>query len=125
MTFFGIIIRIPILIWVVFCLKSRMASAWVAPSSLQTPIQSSHNTDELPLFMTFADDDPQNKDDNEKPEVEWGVSYIGGDPCGSKYNSDPFDVNNDVQKSGMPDDMKARIAAMAEKRLSESEEQSK
>jgi hypothetical protein len=36
------------------------------------------------------------------------LRYIGGDPCGSKYNNDPFAA--DVQKPGMPDDMKARIA---------------
>eukprot|EP00536_Pseudo-nitzschia_multiseries_P009886 jgi/Psemu1/288750/fgenesh1_pg.288_\ len=50
--------------------------------------------------------------------VEWGVSYIGGDPCGSKYNSDPFD-KNPSDKPGMPDDMKARIAALAQKKLRE------
>jgi hypothetical protein len=43
---------------------------------------------------------------------QWGVSYIGGDPCGSKYNDDPFDVQ--VQKPGMPDDMKARIQALVD-----------
>lgn len=33
-----------------------------------------------------------------EPKVEYGVSYIGGDPCGSKYNNDPFDAQ--VQKPG-------------------------
>lgn len=56
-----------------------------------------------------------------KPAVEWGVSYIGGDPCGSKYNSDPFD-KKPSDKPGMPDDMKARIAALAEKKLKEARE---
>jgi len=66
----------------------------------------------------------------EEAEVEWGVSYIGGDPCGSKYNNDPFDANNKSpstgtgdnnisSKPGMPDDMKARIQALAEKKLRE------
>ena len=55
------------------------------------------------------------------PAVEWGVSYIGGDPCGSKYNSDPFD-KKPSDKPGMPDDMKARIAALAEKKLKEARE---
>mmetsp|Transcript_43328 Transcript_43328/g.44017 ORF Transcript_43328/g.44017 Transcript_43328/m.44017 type:complete len:146 (+) Transcript_43328:84-521(+) len=66
----------------------------------------------------------------EEAEVEWGVSYIGGDPCGSKYNNDPFDAsnkssstgtgdNNTSSKPGMPDDMKARIQALAEKKLRE------
>jgi len=54
----------------------------------------------------------------EKPEEpEWGVSYIGGDPCGSKYNDNPFDSK--VDKPGMPDDMKARIAALADAKLLE------
>jgi hypothetical protein len=61
-----------------------------------------------------ADDDEVNSDST---AVEWGVSFIGGDPCGSKYNNDPFAA--DVQKPGMPDDMKARIAALAAKRLKE------
>ena len=47
----------------------------------------------------------------------YGVSYIGGDPCGSKYNDDPFDTSKDVVKPGMPDDMKDRIAAMAAEML--------
>ena len=34
--------------------------------------------------------DTSNKTDEE--QREWGVSYIGGDPCGSKYNTDPFDA---------------------------------
>ncbi len=53
--------------------------------------------------------------DDVKPKTEYGVSYIGGDPCGSKYNSDPFDAK--VSKPGMPDDMKSRIEALAEKKI--------
>ena len=59
--------------------------------------------------------------DSDKPEIEWGVSYIGGDPCGSKYNNDPFD-KKPSDKPGLPDDMKARIAALAEKKLREEQE---
>ena len=55
-----------------------------------------------------------------KDEVEWGVSYIGGEPCGSKYNNDPFDTK--PSKPGFPDDMKARIEAMAEAKRKEIEE---
>lgn len=51
------------------------------------------------------------------PKAEYGVSYIGGDPCGSKYNDDPFDRN--IQKPGMPDDMKARIQALVDKKVAE------
>jgi len=58
----------------------------------------------------------------EPGNVEWGVSYIGGDPCGSKYNNDPFDAASKIQKPGMPDDMKARIEAMAE-RIRQKEQQ--
>jgi hypothetical protein len=53
-------------------------------------------------------------------EPQWGVSYIGGDPCGSKYNDDPFDVQG--QKPGMPDDMKARIQALVDQKQQEEKE---
>ena len=36
--------------------------------------------------------------DDVQPKAEYGVSYIGGDPCGSKLNDDPFDTR--VQKPG-------------------------
>lgn len=36
---------------------------------------------------------------------------------GSKYNDDPFDTQ--VQKPGMPDDMKARIQALVDKKVAE------
>ncbi|KAL3775365.1 hypothetical protein ACHAW5_006507 [Stephanodiscus triporus] len=53
----------------------------------------------------------------------YGVSYIGGDPCGSKYNEDPFDVASAESpfKPGIPDDMKDRIAALARKKLPKSQ----
>uniref|UniRef100_A0A7S4IFY0 Uncharacterized protein n=1 Tax=Odontella aurita TaxID=265563 RepID=A0A7S4IFY0_9STRA len=67
-------------------------------------------------------------DDSPAPKVEivekegdeytpqYGVSYIGGDPCGSKYNDDPFDAStNREDKPGMPDSMKSRIDALVEK----------
>lgn len=51
-------------------------------------------------------------------EVVYGVSYIGGDPCGSKYNVDPFnDETNNDNKPGLPDDMRERIAALAAEKL--------
>ena len=56
-----------------------------------------------------------------KPKAEYGVSYIGGDPCGSKYNDNPFDIQD--QKPGMPDDMKARIQALVDiKKVAEEQE---
>lgn len=48
----------------------------------------------------------------DKEDPQWGASYIGGDPCGSKYNGDPFDKK--VTKPGLPDDMKARIQALSD-----------
>ena len=65
---------------------------------------------------TISDDESDNE-----TTVEWGVSYIGGDPCGSKYNSDPFD-KKPSDKPGMPDSMKARIEALAQKKLQEEQE---
>lgn len=56
--------------------------------------------------------------DNAPSSASFGVSYIGGDPCGSKYNDDPFDAHEtDVGKPGMPEEMKDRIAAMAAEML--------
>ena len=63
------------------------------------------------------------KDETGKEESQsasFGVSYIGGDPCGSKYNNDPFDATKEEAfKPGFPDDMKDRIAALAAKKLKE------
>ena|ERR1719253_299894 len=52
----------------------------------------------------------------------FGVSYIGGDPCGSKYNDDPFDASQDSFKPGLPDSMKERIAALAAQKTKEQNE---
>ncbi len=62
------------------------------------------------------------KDSTEKDSssASYGVSFIGGDPCGSKYNDDPFDATKEAAfKPGFPDDMKARIEALAAKKLEE------
>ena len=56
-----------------------------------------------------------NVDGEVQPKAVYGVSYIGGDPCGSKYNDDPFDASADISKPGMPDDAKERIRLLAEK----------
>ena len=68
-----------------------------------------------------SESEPEVIDDEIKPRAEFGVSYIGGDPCGSKYNSDPFDTK--ISKPGMPDDMKARIQALAEKKMKKPSEE--
>lgn len=94
------------------------------------------------LWM-IVDEDHDEKNNNNRPKDEkvnvddddtmddalvvssaaapYGVSYIGGDPCGSKYNNDPFDVQ--VQKPGMPEDMKARIQALVDKKVAEEQAQ--
>ena len=61
--------------------------------------------------------------DNVEPQAVYGVSYIGGDPCGSKYNDDPFDAAAQITKPGMPDDAKERIRLLAEKMKRKQEEE--
>jgi hypothetical protein len=69
------------------------------------------------LHILFATEKDSPKKDTDDANTEWGISYIGGDPCGSKYNEDPFSgSNNKSFKPGFPDDMKARIEALAKKR---------
>ena len=118
-------------------------NAWIVPTAAATrkrgiQIRSSEVFSKRPCTnldaektkdtTTNNEGDPDNniaKDDAEgKNTIEWGVSYIGGDPCGSKYNNDPFD-KNPSDKPGLPDDMKARIAALAEKKLREEQEKQK
>ncbi len=67
-----------------------------------------------------------NDEDGNTTSVVYGVSYIGGDPCGSKYNDDPFDVDPTKSQSrpGLPDDMKDRIAALARAKMSQASEES-
>jgi hypothetical protein len=62
--------------------------------------------------------------DNVEPRAVYGVSYIGGDPCGSKYNDDPFDAaaRSESSRPGMPDDAKERIRLLAEKMKRKQEE---
>ena len=75
------------------------------------------------LFGSCDDPEPDNTEASSSSsktttttttEPQWGVSYIGGDPCGSKYNDDPFDAK--VHNPGMPNDMKARIQAMVDQK---------
>jgi len=90
------------------------ATGW---STLPSVTQLNHKT--VALFRSSKRNDAS--DDSSADPIappstaSFGVSYIGGDPCGSKYNDDPFDVhaNDDVGKPGMPEEMKDRIAAMA------------
>jgi hypothetical protein len=59
----------------------------------------------FPCTTTLATTQDNDGVQEPKAAAEYGVSYIGGDPCGSKYNVDPFD--RQVQKPGIPDYMKA------------------
>ena len=63
--------------------------------------------------------------DTVEPRAVYGVSYIGGDPCGSKYNDDPFDAaaHQSGSKPGMPDDAKERIRLLAERMKRKREEE--
>lgn len=73
-----------------------------------------------------ADNTNSNANDEDKFQTaEYGVSYIGGDPCGSKYNDDPFDAanNRSTTSPGFPTDMKKRIEAMAEQIKAQQEQQ--
>ncbi len=114
----------------------RDTSAWMLPTATGTrstgiPIPISFVSLEIRSLTTLnannsegtkENDEVDSADNDEsKPTVEWGVSYIGGDPCGSKYNSDPFD-KKPSDKPGMPEDMKARIAALARTKLEEESE---
>jgi hypothetical protein len=59
-------------------------------------------------------------------DAVYGVSYIGGDPCGSKYNTDPFHdepKDDNSFKPGLPDDMRNRIATLAAEKLARNNEE--
>lgn len=125
---FDMIVHIFAIIIVVLC---QYTSAWVSPATTVSSSKSrsftfhsknlnveknptTTNSEGGEIDGTIIQDDTADPD-----EVKWGVSYIGGDPCGSKYNDDPFD-KNPSDKPGFPDDMKARIEALAQQKLRES-----
>ena len=121
------------------CLPS-IASAWVVNNG------QNHHIRSFPIALAAAAADEANADgnsnsstnddarqpqssepdivniDNVEPQAVYGVSYIGGDPCGSKYNDDPFDAAAQITKPGMPDDAKERIRLLAEKMKRKQEE---
>mmetsp|Transcript_8307 Transcript_8307/g.20527 ORF Transcript_8307/g.20527 Transcript_8307/m.20527 type:complete len:129 (-) Transcript_8307:143-529(-) len=110
--------------------SGRDASAWMPPTNEEATRRILPTKKRSPAAcqsLNVEDNDAKEGSDSEvsvqTSTVEWGVSYIGGDPCGSKYNSDPFD-KKPSDKPGMPDDMKARIAALAQKKLREESESS-
>ncbi|KAL3942080.1 MAG: hypothetical protein SGBAC_003676 [Bacillariaceae sp.] len=89
---------------------SKSSALHLQPASCRTHLNINR--------LYASEDDGDNVVEEEfQPKAKYGVSYIGGDPCGSKYNDDPFDVQ--VQKPGMPDDMKARIQALVDRKVAE------
>lgn len=90
------------------------ASAWVSP-----PTTTTTTIIITRRILSLATSQQAEDAEVENDSTEWGVSYIGGDPCGSKYNNDPFDSK--PSRPGFPDDMKARIEALAEQKRRESE----
>ena len=125
---------------VAVCLTST-ASAWVVsnvqyhqmrsfPIAFATAAADEANTNGNSSSSSTDDDarQPQSQADivimdNVEPQAVYGVSYIGGDPCGSKYNDDPFDAAAQITKPGMPDDAKERIRLLAEKMKRKQEEE--
>lgn len=86
-----------------------------ATTTNRTPLTPATATTTTAHQQSETNDDNNIQQQQQQPQTsEYGVSYIGGDPCGSKYNDDPFDAQ--VTKPGMPDDMKARIKALAHKK---------
>ena len=81
----------------VVCILSSAATALVRPTSLWR----------APSLGGAPDGEAE-------VETVWGASYIGGDPCSSGYNDDPFD-----ERASTLDDFdafKARVAAIAARR---------
>ena len=97
--------------------------AWSPPMYLY---QQSSRHRRLIFLATHEDGEPDKiifqDNTNQQSTAVYGVSYIGGDPCGSKYNDDPFDASTEEFKPGLPDNMKDRIEAMAARKLQEEKE---
>ena len=107
-----------------FITLGQYANAWSPLPATQIPQSLSRSFTSHSNHLYSAE--PKNKiedgesDERKSGDIEWGVSYIGGDPCGSKYNDDPFD--NKPSKPGFPNDMKARIEALAAQKKKENDE---
>lgn len=81
-------------VFVVFCILDVLA--WSPSYILCSPHQERYERSIVSLNAKWEDDASNNLiQDNittEQSTAVYGVSYIGGDPCGSKYNDDPFDA---------------------------------
>mmetsp|Transcript_8735 Transcript_8735/g.14540 ORF Transcript_8735/g.14540 Transcript_8735/m.14540 type:complete len:178 (-) Transcript_8735:96-629(-) len=67
-----------------------------APDPLVIPSDASGDTNKDTALQT--NEKSKNAADTNiqvDEHTEWGVSYIGQDVCGSKYNDDPFDESED------------------------------
>mmetsp|Transcript_7294 Transcript_7294/g.12213 ORF Transcript_7294/g.12213 Transcript_7294/m.12213 type:complete len:122 (+) Transcript_7294:263-628(+) len=98
------------------------ASAWSPSTHHMGRILVGQSQSCVPFLAKQSDDTDLVKDEIEEDSTSasFGVSFIGGDPCGSKYNDDPFDATKEAAfKPGFPDDMKARIEQLAAKKLEE------
>ena len=98
-----------------------MCNGFLLTPSLENGVFTTRNQQCRGVFSMSSSDDKNEPppslitvdDDGNYYEPKYGVSFIGGDPCGSKYNTDPHDAQ--VEKPGMPNSMKARIQYLAEK----------
>lgn len=115
-----------------YVFQNKFADAWSQPSAriFFPTVRAFSKTTTRCFHLNLKLDDADSSSDSivskedkngqgKESEQNWGVSYIGGDPCGSKYNDDPHD--NKPSKPGFPDNMKARIEALAEQKRKESE----
>mmetsp|Transcript_32797 Transcript_32797/g.37964 ORF Transcript_32797/g.37964 Transcript_32797/m.37964 type:complete len:116 (-) Transcript_32797:9-356(-) len=92
------------------------ADAWLPSNSIRgTSRKRTVDKTYTNLSVAPTSGEESSSDNQSLKEEIWGVSYIGGDPCSSKYNDDPFDASKRIEKPGLPDDMKARIDALVEK----------
>ena len=115
----------PLLALVLLLSITTGVSAWVSPLIQRRNLQWQRT---VPVVSLTLPDEQSSQADEElikvTPQASYGMSFMGGDPCGSKYNDDPFDATKE-KKPGIPDDVKARIAALAEQKKREMEENKK
>ena len=113
-----------------FIIQTIQVTAWTMHPARHPLIMNNNKLESNFLFMTKEEPNvenqspPSEESNSTSPEQQWGKSYIGGDPCGSKYNDDPFDAAS-TTKPGLPDDMKARIEAMAKQKLKDANDRRK
>lgn len=89
------------LMTIVLLSATHSHAAWITPSSVDICksnrmtkiVLHSHPSNGMEKKSIDSENDKSlNEKDSNKGFAEYGISYIGGDPCGSKYNDDPFDA---------------------------------